>query len=217
MNHLNRTAVAALAAALGSSAAAAAGGQWEFGARAGISISGGKPANDLTHSGVKLTYQLGENSHVGLSIDALEYDFERPWRVLGLEQNKTITPKDIDAKTSSTLVRVFYERRVGTAASAWSWSWNAGLGFASPKPDTVSGPVVGGTSFNIVTDGGTEVVPSIGLGLRYRLTSALSADLGATLGHHLGKWKLRDTVSGRTGTVKGYSTFGLQLGLSYQF
>lgn len=216
MNNASTLSLAAVAALAGAPAVAA-DPAWSAGGRAGIAISGGEPANDITHSGGWVKYRLGENRHLGISVDRLVYDFERPWRVLGLAQDTTLAPKDIDAKAKSTLLRVFYERGYGSAGDTWTWHWQAGLGFAKPKIGRATGPVAGGGTFDIRTDGGTEVVPSLGAGMRYRFTRQLSAELEFVASHHVSKWKLRDSVSGRTATLKGYSSVGVQTGLSISF
>ncbi len=155
-----------------------ADGNWQVGARTGILLSGGKPANDITLTGVSAKYGLSDNTYVGASIDQLSFDFERPWQVVGVQQDKAVKPKDIDAKARSTLFRVFYERDYGKSDQSWNPYWNAGIGFASVNVDSVTGPVVGGSTFNIATDSGTEIVPSLGAGIRYNFTRQFAADLG---------------------------------------
>ena len=210
-------ATAVLALSAPTTQALAADNDWQIGVRTGILLSGGKPANDITYSGLSAKYRWRENEHVGVSIDRLSFDYERPWQTLGLVQDKTVKPKDIDAKTDSTLFRLFYERDYGTPEQSWNPYWNAGIGFASVDVKTATGPVVGGGTFNITTDGGTEIVLSVGGGFRYNFTRQFAADLGAGYNYHRADWKVRDSVSGRTGTLSGYSTYGVQLGVTYRF
>lgn len=191
--------------------------RWEFGLRSGVLIGSGKPANDLLFNGIKAIYRLDAESGVGLSIDRLSFDFERPQSVLGIEQDKSLVPKDIDAKAKATLISVFYERRYATAGSPWSWNWNAGLGFASPSVRRASGPAAGGGSFDVGTDAGREYVPSVGLGAKYSLSNGLHFEAGLNLNRHIANWKVTDAVSGRSGRVRDYTTTGLSLGLGYRF
>lgn len=195
----------------------AADGDWQIGVRTGIMLSSGKPANDMPYTGLSAKYRLRDSAYIGASIDRLSFDFERPWRVVGVEQDKSVNPKDIDAKARSTLFRVFYEREYGKPDQRWNRYWNAGIGLASVKADRITGPAAGGGTFNIDTDGGTEIVPSLGGGIRYNLTRQLSADAGLSLNYHLADWKVRDSVSGRTASVKSYASYGFQFGLSYRF
>lgn len=190
---------------------------WEIGLRSGVLVGSGKPANDLMFNGIKALYRLDAESGVGLTIDRLSFDFERPQSVLGIAQDKSLVPKDIDAKAKSTLISVFYERRYATAGSPWSWNWNAGLGFASPSVGRASGPAAGGGSFDVGTDAGREYVPSAGLGARYSLDNGLHFEAGLSLNRHIANWKVTDAVSGRSARVKDYTTTGLSLGLGYRY
>lgn len=209
--------VAALSANLVAITHANAAEPWEVGARTGISISGGKPANDITHTGIFATYGLSGVDRIGVSVDNLEYDFERPWALVGLQQDTAISSKTIDAKVKSTLVSAFYERRFGVSTETWNWNLRAGLGFAKPKAPSVSGPATGGGTFTIVTNAGTEVVLLGGAGVRYNFSRHVSVDLAGTLKHHRAKWNVLDTVSGRTATVKSYSSAGVEAGIVIRF
>lgn len=190
---------------------------WQIDARAGILLANGKPANDIMSAGLSAKYRLRDNTYVGASIDQLSFDFERPWQVVGLQQDKAVNPKDIDAKARSTLLRVFYQRDYGKPDESWNKYWNAGIGIASVTVNSATGPVVGGSTFNIATDSGTEIVPSLGAGVRYNFTRQFAADFGLGLNYHLADWKVTDSVSGRTASVKSYATYGFQVGLSYRF
>lgn len=212
-----RVTLALLTMSMPATQALAADGDWQIGVRSGILLSGGKPANDITYIGLSGKKRLSDNAYLGASIDQLTFDFERPWQVLGIAQDKTTKPKDIDAKARSTLFRVFYERDYGKPDESWNPYWNAGLGIASVKVDNATGPVTGGGIFNITTDAGTEIVPTLGAGVRYNITRQFAADLGLGLNYHLADWKVRDSVSGRTASVKSYLTYGLQVGLLYRF
>lgn len=196
---------------------AAADPAWELGGRGGISISDGVPANDFLGFGLAAKYRLSDSNAIGLSIDSLEYDFERPWQVVGVEQDKTARPKDIDAKATTTLLSFFYERSYGRPADRWNAYWTAGLGLASPDVKGATGPAVGGGAFDISTDAGTEVVPSLGGGVRLNFARTFSGELGLSAYRHLADWKVTDRNSGRSGTVDDYTRFGLHLGVSYRF
>ena len=197
--------------------AAAEESRWEVGVRTGISSVGGKPANDIPGSALTGKYRLGEGSYLGLSIERLKFDFERPWKIVGVEQNRAVTAAAIDATVTSTVFSAFYERVYGGPTTRWNRYWNAGLGFASPDAGSVTGPAVGGGSFNIVTDAGNEVIPSVSGGVRYYFTRDLAVDLGLSASRHFADWKVTDRVSGRTGTIDDYTRIGIHLGLTYRF
>lgn len=190
---------------------------WELAGRGGISVSDGVPANDFLGFGLAAKYRLSDSNAIGLSIDSLEYDFERPWQVVGVEQDKTARPKDIDAKATTTLVSLFYERAYGRPMGRWNAYWTAGLGLASPDVKSATGPAVGGGTFDITTDAGTEFVPSLGGGVRLNVARNVSSELGLSAYQHLADWKVTDRNSGRSGAVDDYTRFGLHLGVSYRF
>ena len=201
-----------LIAALVAVNAAAEEPRWDVGVRGGISSVGGIPANDIAGLGLIGRYRLGEGHYLGVAIEQLEFDFERPWRIVGVEQDKAVRSKDIDARTSSTVVSVFYERRYGGSKERWNTYWNVGLGFASPDADPATGPAVGGGNFIIVTDAGSEVIPSLGGGVRYNFTPKFAGDAGLSASRHIANWTVTDRVSGRTGKVDDYTRLGIQLG-----
>lgn len=107
--------------------------RWEFGLRSGVLIGSGKAANDLLFNGIKAIYRLDAESGMRLTIDRLSSNFERPQSGLGIAQDNSLVPKDIDTTARATLISVFYERRYSTAGSPWIWNWNVGRGFASPS------------------------------------------------------------------------------------
>ena len=52
-------------------------------------------AHDLLFNGTKALYRFDADSGVGLTIDRLSFDFERPQSVLGMAQDKSLVPKDL--------------------------------------------------------------------------------------------------------------------------
>lgn len=50
-----------------------------------------------------------------------------------------------------------------------------------------------------------------GLGRRWNLEYGVQAD------QHFADWKITDRVSGRTGSIDDYTTYGLHLGLTFRF
>lgn len=192
--------------------------RWSLSPRAGMSVAGGVPANDLMNYGLMARYRLDQNQYVGGTVEVLDFDFEKPWEIVGVQQDKAIESDDIDSAASSTVFSVFYQRGYGSEQSGWDYYWTAGLGFVSVDVKDVQGPAVGGTGqFDMTTDAGSEWFPSLGGGVSYHFTPRLSFDFAATANHHFADWKVRDRESGNTGTVDNYTRYAFQLGLSWGF
>lgn len=190
---------------------------WSLGLRAGMSTADGEPSNDAYTVGVALRYRLAEGRYVGAALEQMEFDFERPWRVVGVEQDKAVESEDLDAAAGSTGVSVFYERHHAAQGARWIPYWSAALAVASPDADPVTGPAVGGGTFDMRTDPGTEFIPGLRGGYRWNFGSAWSADFSLSVNHHFADWKVEDRQSGSTGKVDNYTHYGAQLGLFYRF
>jgi hypothetical protein len=190
---------------------------WSLGLRAGMSTADGEPSNDAYTMGLALRYRLGEGRSAGVALERMQYDFERPWRIVGVEQDKTIEPEDIDAAATATALSIFYEDAYGGAHQRWVPYWSAALAVASPDADPVTGPAVGGGTFDMRTDSGTEIVPGLRAGYRLNFGPAWSADFSASINHHFADWKVEDRQSGNTGKVDNYTHYGVQLGFVYRF
>lgn len=98
----------------------------------------GEPANDMLGAGVYGYYRLIDGWFIGTALDSASYDFERPYRLLGLSSN------EIDTKANSTAITAWIERRYDASNRRLSWFWGAGAGFNSTDVDDVSGPTTGG-------------------------------------------------------------------------
>ena len=202
-------AAAALAAA-GATPVLAQDERWEVGLRGIVVTAGGEPANDIMGPGLWGSMRLGDGPwSAELSVDLFEHDFERPWQVLGLQQDEALDT--IDTTVESMVVTGWLRRDLGR------WFWAAGLGLASPDADDVSGPLQGGGTFDIATDAGSEIVVSAAAGLRLRLGGRFTLRGALRADHHLADWEVTDRVSGRTATVDDYTGYGIDLGLGMRF
>ncbi len=181
----------------------------DFGMRGGVELGDGIPANDIISYGIYTHYQFSNGFLLGLALDISGYDFEGPAQIVGVTQNLSL--KTIDASAQATNITAWYEQRGA------SWYWRAGLGVGIVDVDDVSGPVQGGGTFNIKTDASTEYLLLGGVGYRYKFNQNWGLDSYFGLNHHIADWKVRDTVSGRTGTVGGYTDYSIQLGIDYSF
>src|SRR5688572_18241965 len=102
----------------------------DFGVRGNVVTASGEPANDILSTGIYAHYYLSDAWAVGFAYDRADYDFERPWLVLGLEQDPGVDV--IDTVTESSIVSAWAERNFGSRYGQHNWFLGAGVGFASP-------------------------------------------------------------------------------------
>lgn len=190
---------------------------WSLGLRAGMSSADGEPSNDALTMGVAVRYRLSAGHHLGLALERMEFDFERPWRIVGVEQDIAVEPEDIDSAASSLGLSVFYDRHYGDRQGRWTPYWSVALAVASPDADPVTGPAVGGGTFDVHADPGTEIIPGARGGIHWNLGDSWAADFSLSANYHLADWSVVDRQSGNTAKVGNYTHYGLQLGLVYRF
>ncbi len=205
----------AVLAVMAGNVCAQAGAGFEVSAGAGISISGGKPANDIEDTAIKLRWRLDDQWSLQLGAQRLVFDAERPAALLGLRQDPGIDA--IDAKAKATVISLGVRRDHLWAGSKWNWFWSLDLGTASPKVPTVSGPLDGGGSFSVSTRAKREWIVSAGAGLRWQFDQRWSAEAALHADHHQANWRLTDSVSGRSGKVGAYQAVGLSAAISARF
>lgn len=100
-------------------------GEFEIGVRPYILGAGGEPANDIVGTGVLGRYYLSDTWSIAAAVEVAEYDFERPWLTVGIEQDTS--GGVIDAPTSTTTFIVWAEREFGhSAATRWYVGFGAG-------------------------------------------------------------------------------------------
>jgi len=190
--------------------------RFEIGPRVIMVTAGGEPANDMISVGVYGEYRLaGGNWYVGGAIDQVSYDFERPWKFVGLQQDTTVDV--IDASTDATVLSGWIGREYGRQERRLRFFWTAGLGVSSPDVEDVTGPVEGGGTFDITTDPGSEIIVSGTGGLRQRLGKRWSFQFALRADRHFADWKVVDRVSGNTGTVDDYTGLGANVAFGFRF
>ena len=189
-------------------------GSFELGVRGSILLSDGEPSNDTVGGGLFGRYVLDNGWIVGAALERKEFDFERPARLLGITQDSSL--EAIDALAEVTDISVWLERR-DAWNERWAWFWQAGGGVGSSDVTTVSGPVQGGGTFRIVTDSSTDPFLLGGLGLRYEPGEHWSIELAGQVQYRFADFKLNDEISGRSGSIGGYSAYGIYLGFAYEF
>jgi hypothetical protein len=211
---MSRSAVIVATAMLAASAStgAAADSSWQFGARYNVLASDAPPANDMHGYGLTLR-RAGENGwRYGAGLELYEYDYEEPYKVLGIERPPGIEP--IDGSNESTVVSAWIEKEFGRP-QGWRWFWSAGLGYAFLTVDTVTGPTASGGQFDIRTDAQDELHVMTSFGVRRRLGARWNLEVALLGQHHFTDYALRDAISGTTGSIGSQTPIGISLGFFF--
>lgn len=143
-------------------AAEQSGDMFHIGVRPGVTLADGQPANDILSVGVFGRYRLTDRWLVGIALDQAEFDFEEPAKLLGLKAMEVV-----DASTTESLISAWIEREFNTQSDWLTPFLGAGLGIGIVETDDVTGPLAGDGTFDITTDPGMEIIPSILAGLRF--------------------------------------------------
>ena len=189
--------------------------RFDLGGRLNLALADGEPANDIPGYGLVGHYRPNERWAIGFAVDLAEYDFEEPAKLLGIAQDPAV--EVVDAKADGTTVSVWFERTLGEPGARGHWFWGAGVGFNSVDVPDATGPVAGGGTFHVETDAGTEIVATLLGGRRFRFGERVALDLTLHLDQHFADWKVTDRVSGRTGSVDDYFTYGGNLAFVVRF
>jgi hypothetical protein len=104
--------------------------RYEIGLRANVLLGDGVPANDILGLGVIGRYRLKDGWFIGAGLDLYDYDFERPWRIVGLEQDPNVST--INAQADNTVLSGMFGRLYNETDHGFDWFWTLGIGFASP-------------------------------------------------------------------------------------
>jgi hypothetical protein len=186
--------------------------RFDAGGRLMILLGDGTPANDMIGWGIAGRWRWREGWHIGLGLDQVEFDYERPNDILSIA-----SPEEVDGSNDWSRLSGWIERRYGDENLGWSWHWLAGLGFASVSTEDVTGPTAAGGTWNIATDASDELHVLFGLGVRRYLGTNWAIDGTLHLEHHSTDYQLVDRVSGATGEVGSQTPWGASFGLSYRF
>lgn len=187
--------------------------RFDVGVRGVVLIGDGVPSNDMLGYGIVGRWVFRESWRLGVAIDTVEFDYETPYRVLGIESTE-----EIDTVNEFTRVSLVAERHFSFGESPWSWFLAAEAGFASiDVGGNAVGVTPGGQPFEIATDADDELHFAVGAGLRRSFGDHLAVDAVVTLQHHTTDYRLVDLASGATGSIGSQSPYGLTLGLHYTF
>jgi hypothetical protein len=189
--------------------------RYEIGLRANVLLGDGVPANDILGLGVIGRYRLTDGWFIGAGLDLYDYDFERPWRVVGLEQDPNADI--IDASADNTVFSGSFGRLYNETNHGFDWFWTLGLGFAFPSVDDIAGPTDTGGTFDLIFDVGNEIHLMATLGSSYNFSESWSASFAARVEHHFMDVLITDRVSGNTAKVDSQSPVGAFFSLNYRF
>lgn len=189
--------------------------RYEVGLRANVLLGDGVPANDILGLGVIGRYRLKDGWFVGAGLDLYDYDFERPWRVVGLEQDPNVDT--IDAPADNTVLSGSIGRLYNETDHGFDWFWTLGIGLASPNVDDVAGPTDVGGTFDLTFDVGSEIHLMATVGSSYNFSESWSASIAARVEHHFMDVLITDRISGNTATVDSQSPVGAFISLNYRF
>ena len=185
---------------------------WAFGLRGIVLLGDGVPANDMLGGGLLVRKHWRDQWYVGLGLDSITFDYERPNAVLDIPSTQ-----EIDGSFDISRVSAWVERRYDDKDRGWSWFWTAGLGYADIATENVMGQTPDGEMWNIKTDASGEVHLMLSAGIRRHLRPDLTLDISAHIEHHATDYELMDTVSGATGKIGSQTPKGFSLGFSYHF
>jgi hypothetical protein len=188
--------------------AVAMGGEREFsaGALATISAANGEPANDIPGFGVQVRYAWNERWAVGAALLRSEYDFETPAEIVGITQSPAVEPVDVLAESNA--LQGWVERTIRPGAGATRWFVGAGLAAASVDVPDVAGPRADGGQFDLRTDAGTEIIVTAFAGVRRAMGERWYVEFRVHANQHLADWQVEDRVSGASGAIDDYASFG---------
>jgi hypothetical protein len=175
----------------------------------GVDVADGEPANDIPGFGLALRYALHGDWAFGAGVGRTEYDFETPAELLGITQDPAIEP--VDSLAEATTISAWAERAFVPGQGRVSWFAGAGLGAAFVDVPDASGPRADGGQFDIQTDVSTEIIVTGFAGVRRTLGERWFAEFRVHANQHLADWKMRDRVSGATGTIDDYLSLGGRL------
>ena len=213
--NINRIVTALTALVLLTGVSQAEDSKFEIGLRGGVLLGDGVPANDILGMGVIGRYRLNDGWFIGAGIDTYAFDYEHPWRIVGLEQDPNVST--LDASADSTVFNGSIGRLYNETDHGFDWFWTVGLGFASVSIDDLAGPTDTGGTFDLTFDAASEIHLMASLGSSYNFSEKWSTSFAARVEHHFMDVLITDRVSGNTAQLDSQSPVGAYLSLNYRF
>jgi len=188
--------------------------RYEVGLRGNVLLGDGVPSNDMLGVGFIGKYYLNDGWFVAATLDSYDYDFERPYKTVGIVQDPNV--KTIDSGIKTTALGGAIGRHYGDK-SGFDWFWSAGVGVGFPDTTNVSGPTDSGGTFDLVIDAKTEILIMGTFGTTYYLSDRWSFTAAARAEHQFLDITVTDTVSGATGKVESQTPLGAYLSVNVGF
>ncbi len=176
-----------------------------------ITTGNGEPAHDIPKIGLKGRYLLSRLLYLTLSLDYTEYDFERPYKLLGINATK-----EMDAHVSGMYLDIGTEREFYLNRMLQPYI-GVGVGLTFIDADDISGRALNGDRFRIETETDTEYIPYFNSGVRWVVWNNLSLDVGTRFQYHLADWVVTDRVSRLSNNIDDYFQYGGYIGISVGF
>ena len=189
--------------------------KYELGLRGNVLSGDGVSSSDILGTGVIGRYSLNNGWFIGAGFDAYEYDFEGPWRALGLYQDPNAGV--IDASADNSVLSGSFGRLYNQTDRGFDWFWSLGVGFASPGMDDIAGTTAAGGTFDLMFDVGDEIHLLASLGTSYNFSASWSASFTARVEHHFMDVLITDRISGNTARIDSESPIGASLSLNFRF
>lgn len=190
---------------------AAADNQYSLAPYVTITTGDGEPAHDIPRMGLKGRYLLNRNLYLTMTMDYTKFDFERPYKLLGIDSTN-----EIDAKVSGMIFGAGAEREFSFNRLIKPYV-GAGIGVTFISADDITGKSPNGDAFDISTDTGTEFIPYVNGGVRWMFWRNLSLDLGTRFEYHVADWVVTDRASRLSNSIDDYFQYGGYIGIGIAF
>lgn len=187
----------------------------DIGVRLEITAAHGVPANDIPGAAVVVHYALNDQWTIAGAIARTEYDFEEPAKIVGIAQDPNIDV--VDALAEGTTLSLWVETATADASRPMRLFVGAGLGAAFTDVPEVSAARADGGRFDIHTEVDTEIVVFAIGGLRRRFGERWYGEAAVRLEQHFADWHVTDRISGASGSIDDYLTWGVHIGAGWRW
>lgn len=192
--------------------------EWNAGARLIILAGDAPPANDMPGAGLIVTRAWNDKWAIGFGLEQYSFDYEEPYKSVGIGLDPSFPEEAIDGTTDSTVVSAWVERRYdGATRGGFSGFWTAGLGYAFISTENVTGPAAGGGTFDIVTQASDELHLLASGGARYTFAASWFLEAALHAQHQFTDYDVMDRVSGNTAEIDAQTLFGASFQIGYRF
>ncbi len=189
--------------------------RFDIGLHLKVGLGDGVPANDIVGYGLTSAFVVGEDWRIRFTVDQVdEFDFERPWKVVGLVQH----PDDpvVDSLGSMTTLSM-NASKIFKKGETLEWTLGGGLGVAVMAIDDATGFTTDDSFFVMHTETGKDMILSLVGAMRINFAANWAFDFTLSLDRHFADWQVLDRVSQATGTVDDFSVQTFKVGVAYRY